>query len=354
MVDFFEIDFLDVEAKKSGDAIALRYQVAGKTFLHVVDGGFLDTGDRLIDHINKHYGAPKKIDHVVVTHNDGDHSAGLRKILEAFEIGALWMLRPWEYSQELLPRFARFTNVDNLRYRLREAYGNLVELESIAQSRGIRINEAFQGARIGAFTVLAPSRTRYLNLVVESLKTPEAASNMPTAAATLREIARAPLRFFKSFWGHENFPEEGTSAENEMSLVQYANIASKKILLTGDAGRGTLQEAINYSPVAGLILPGIDRFQVPHHGSRRNVSTELLDQLLGCRLPNQGSPHFSAIISSAKADEDHPRKAVVRAMIHRGAAVVTTEGKSVRSSKNAPDRGWHPLTPEPYPDEQEE
>jgi len=29
--DFYEIDFLDVESEKSGDAITMRYQVQGQT-----------------------------------------------------------------------------------------------------------------------------------------------------------------------------------------------------------------------------------------------------------------------------------------------------------------------------------
>ena len=41
----------------------------------------------------------------------------------------------------------------------------------------------------------------------------------------------------KSLWGNEVFSEEETSAENEMSVVQYAKLCGKKILLTGDAGR---------------------------------------------------------------------------------------------------------------------
>ena len=39
MADFFELDFFDVETDKSGDAIAVRYEVAGQTFVHLVDGG---------------------------------------------------------------------------------------------------------------------------------------------------------------------------------------------------------------------------------------------------------------------------------------------------------------------------
>lgn len=103
MADFFEIDFLDVESDKSGDAIAIRYEIGGRTLIHVVDGGFQDTGESLAAHIRKFYGAPRRIDHVVATHPDGDHAGGLRTILEEFEVGALWMLRPWLYAGEIDP-----------------------------------------------------------------------------------------------------------------------------------------------------------------------------------------------------------------------------------------------------------
>ena len=143
-----------------------------------------------------------------------------------------------------------------------------------------------------------------------------------------------------------------------MSVVQYANLNGRKILLTGDTGREGLQEVIDYAPIVGLNLPGIDRFQVPHHGSRRNVSTELLDQILGDRLQSQitkGSEKFTAIISSAKEDTDHPRNAVVRAMHHRGAKVLTTEGQSIRTQYGAPPReGWSPVEGVAYPQEQED
>jgi beta-lactamase superfamily II metal-dependent hydrolase len=165
------------------------------------------------------------------------------------------------------------------------------------------------------------------------------------------------ISIVKAMWGQEVFSEEETSAENEMSVVQYANLCGSRILLTADTGRGGLQEAADYAPHVGLSLPGLDRFQIPHHGSRRNVSTELLDLWLGERLssqPAKGEEIFTAIISAAKDDEDHPRKAVVRAAIHRGARVVTTQGSSLSTHQNAPDRGWRTAEPLPYPDEQEE
>ncbi|MBZ9974199.1 MULTISPECIES: MBL fold metallo-hydrolase [unclassified Mesorhizobium] len=356
MADFFEIDFLDVETKKSGDAISLRYEIANQTFIHVVDGGYVETGEKLALHINQYYGNPKKIDHVVVTHNDHDHTGGLRYILENYEVGRLWILRPWIYAGEIIHRFQRFSNVENLAKELKQNYSNLAALDEIAQAKSIPMSEPFQGAKIGAFTVLAPTKTRFLDLVVESEKTPATKSALDTLLEGIATLAKAAIKLVKEGWGFEKFSTEPISAENRMSVIQYAYLNGRKILLTGDAGVDGLLEAAAYAPFAGLILPGIDRFQVPHHGSRRNLSTEICDAWLGKRLPAKpDSSTFVAMISSAKLDEDHPRKAVIRAMIHRGAKVLTTEGGSITTYANAPAReGWGAVPGEPYPDEIEE
>lgn len=78
MADYFEIDFLGVETAKSGDAITLRYSVNGTEGVHVVDGGYLDTGDQIVEHLKTYYGTTV-IDHVILTHPDRDHANGLRK-----------------------------------------------------------------------------------------------------------------------------------------------------------------------------------------------------------------------------------------------------------------------------------
>ena len=353
MADFFEIDFLDVESDKSGDAIPLRYQIAGTTRIHVTDGGFLSTGDTVVEHINKYYDSPSFLDAIIVSHPDGDHAVGLRKLLEEYEIGELWMLRPWFYADELIDRFSRLTSVENLKKRLKELYPNLAALEELALAKAVPIREPFQGSCIGAFTVMAPTKARYLDLIVESEKTP-----VPiTADEQIRKLWEKAITCIRAAWGEETFATEDTSSENNMSIIQYANLCGKKILLTADAGRAALAEAADFAPYLGLTLPGIDRIQVPHHGSRHNVSTELLNRWVGPKLsskPNAGEELFTAIVSAAKKDNHHPRKSVVRAFIHRGAKVITTEGGSKRTGHNAPDRtGWVTVEGVPYPDEQE-
>lgn len=361
MSDFFEIDFLDVESKKSGDAIPLQYSIDGITRIHVTDGGFQDTGEKVIEHIKEYYNNPCKIDAVIVSHPDGDHAGGLRTVLEDFEVSTLWMLRPWLYVYELINRFSRFSNADNLVRRLKDIYPNIASLEKIAKAKGIPIYNPFQGSQIGAFTVLAPTKQRYLDLVVASEKTPEAVKELIEHFLKQRQnfsekTKLSAASFVSSLWGQEIFSPEETSSENDMSIVQYTNLCGQKILLTADAGRTALTEAAYYALLTGLPLQSIDHFQVPHHGSRRNVSTVILDLWLGKRLPTrfgEGYKKFNAIISASKEDTDHPRKAVVRACIHRGARVVSTEKVDICVSQNAPTRGWRAAPALPYPEDQE-
>jgi beta-lactamase superfamily II metal-dependent hydrolase len=363
MADYFEIDFLPVETKKSGDAIAIRYEQNGILRIHVVDGGFSETGEALVAHILKYFGNDAVVDSVVLTHPDGDHARGLRSVLEDLPVREIWMHRPWLYAAELLPRFARFQSANGLADALRKIYVNTAALEEIALEKGIPILAPFQGQVIGAFTVLAPSRTRYLELIADSEKTPEIREDTEQEASertkSLVEMAfDRVINFVKTLWGDEKFSPNPTSSENEMSVVQYACIANQRIVLTGDAGREALVDAADFAPAAGLNLPGVDKFQVPHHGSRRNVTTELLDRWLGSRLSSplpEGAGKFVAMISSALADVHHPRKAVERAFHHRGADVVATEGRCISFSQNAPRReGWSSVASRPYPDEQED
>jgi beta-lactamase superfamily II metal-dependent hydrolase len=357
MADFYEIDFHPVHTSRSGDAITMRYQIGQYWSVGVVDGGYSSTAPDISEHIRNVYGTTH-INHVVVTHPDKDHAEGLAPILEEFTVDKLWMLRPWAHAASLLPHFARYQSLQSLIDRLKDEYPYIAELENIAARRGIPIFDPFQGQRVGPFVVLAPSVPRYLQLIIDSEQTPQQAAGSPGIFADLVGLAKPVIKFIREGWGAERFSDEETSVENEMSVVQYAILSGDKIVLTGDAGRGALAEAADYAPYAGLILPGVNRFQTPHHGGRRNVSTELLDRWLGPRLPRilpEGSETFTAVISAAKEDADHPRKAVVRALRHRGALIGTTENGLIGIWKDAPPRNnWIPLRNFPYPDEQEE
>ena len=358
MPDSYEVDFHAVNAKSSGDAITIRYVVNGTEWINIVDGGFIDTGKLLIDHLKLKYGAPLYIDNVVATHNDGDHTGGLREILENYQVQRLWIHRPWRYAAVLIEYFDNYSSVAYLERKLREVYSNLAILEEIAIKKGIDIQEPLQGSQIGHFTVLSPSLGELLFQVVQSERTPDSSIRSSSSGGVLARAVAAAKDAIATNWGVEIFSTSETSAENEMSVVQFAEIEGRRILLTGDAGRTALTNAADYLESIGHALPGVDVFQVPHHGSRRNLSTALLNRWLGTRSLLQlfvNPENFEAIISASKDDPDHPKNVVKKAIWHRGGKVVSTEDWGyICSYWNAPHRtDLTPISSLPYPSNQD-
>ena len=351
----YEIDFLAVgEGKRSGDAIALRYSDAASKRIHVIDGGDQAAGERMVGHIRKYYGNPSYIDAVICTHGDDDHSSGLREVIKAFRVGCIWMNRPWLYASSIIEDFKdRRMRVASLARRLHEEYPILAEIEALAEERRIPIHEAFQGARVGAFTILAPSKERYIQLIPEFSRTPEQAeshrshSSVPKGLlAIAAQSVRAVAEWVLETWDRETLEEDvETSASNESSVVQLAQFEGKRILLTGDAGVIALGEAADYAEAHGYNLPGINILQVPHHGSRRNVSPTSLDRWLGPRLSEGKSSGTVAYASVAKESTTHPRKNVVNAFMRRSATVYSTKGATLWHNRGMPERrAWRAAT----------
>ena len=355
----FEIDFLPVGAgERSGDAIAVRYGLPGAYTIHVVDGGDLAAGERMVEHIRTHFDNPTFVDTVMCTHGDDDHSSGLRKVIEAFNIGGIWMNRPWLYVHELVDSFhdGRMTP-NSLDRHLRESFGILNEIETMATERRIPIYEVFQGTTVGAFTILAPSRNRYLDLVPRFSKTPEpaqhAAESFSLRAFVAQQITDA-IEWIRESWNHETLKENvETSPSNESSVVQMAEFDDRRILLTGDAGIVSLEEAADFAEWLGHDLPGLRFMQVPHHGSRHNVSPSILDRWLGQRVPRDDPPRTSAYASVAKEATTYPRRKVVNAFMRRGAKVYSTKGDPKSHFHDMPTRNWSAAVPHEFSDEVE-
>ena len=92
----YEIDFLAVGEEQGGDAITLRlgnlFGERKEQTVVVIDGGFADTRKDVVDHLRTHY-KTTKVDLVVSTHPDADHSGGLETVLTECDVASLWMHR---------------------------------------------------------------------------------------------------------------------------------------------------------------------------------------------------------------------------------------------------------------------
>ena len=345
----YEVDFLPV-GNSNGDAICIRYgdNLTGYT-IHVVDGGYTDTGKTIIEHVEKYYGGVNYIDHVVLSHADNDHVTGLIPVLQHFKVGALWMNRPWKYATEIADSFHGSYSVEGLAEKIRASYPLLVEMEEIAISKGIPIYEAFAGAKIGQFTVLAPTRQRYLKLIPEFSRTPQSYAESDKGVGGLLVEAIKRLQNFIENWTTETLSNNppACTASNESSLVQIGNVDGFQILLNADAGPEALSEAAYVAEHLG-IKGQLKVIQIPHHGSRRNVTPAILDRWLGVPIA-EGTWRGTALCSVGDGKTEYPRKRVVNAFIRRGYKVVSTRG-SAKSSYNgmAGKPNWVAVTPEPF------
>lgn len=338
----YEIEFLPVgNGEKSGDAILIRWEESQDNYkVMVVDGGTKESGNKIVEHIKTYY-KTTHVDYVVNSHPDQDHASGLSVVLENLTVGELWIHRPWNYTKQIIDHFhdGRITE-NSLKERLQKSFSYVYPLEELAMKKKIIIKEPYQGSKIGIFEVLSPKKDWYLyDLIPQFNKTPQAKGAFTEAYDYVKE---AVLNWIDEDLHIETLSEDGeTSADNESSTILYANIKNKGILLTGDAGVKALDKAFSYKP---QMADNLKFIQVPHHGSRRNVSPSVLDNILGKKGLEENNK--TAFISAGKESTTHPRQSVVNAFIRRGCNVIATKGATKRHQNGTPKRdGW--ITVEP-------
>jgi len=354
----YEVDFIAVGEEKSGDAIVVRFGNAyggrDEQTVIVIDGGYKESGEELVNHIKTHY-RTDRIDLVISTHPDADHARGLEAVLEQCQIDCLWMHQPWNHTDDIAKMFrdGRVTDM-SVKESLRKSLENARALEKLANSKGIPIIEPFTGVKdkTGQVIVIGPSVPFYEGLLPSFRGTPEPKSQFSVIKEAYQSVKEA-IQMIAESWDIETLDDSGeTSAENNSSTIILLAVDDNYLLFTGDAGILALREAVDRLETAGLDFSKIKFIQVPHHGSKRNIGPTLLDRLVGPKL-NSDQKLRSAFVSVAKnGAPKHPSKKVVNAFRRRGVEVHSTAGSAKCHYYNAPGwparSGWSASEPLPF------
>lgn len=356
----YEVDFLPVgEESKSGDAIAIRfgdlYGTRDDYKVVVIDGGFKESGEKLVEHVKKYYNTDV-VDLAILTHPDADHASGLEVVLNELTVKQLWMHLPWNHTEDIANMFkdGRVTD-QSVKESLRRSLENARSLENLAKSKDIPIAEPFTGLQdeTGTIIVAGPSEEYYESLLPEFKGTPESKEGgfFEKALEAVLEVARKIAETFN----HETLDNNGeTTAENNSSVVLRLKTENNDVLFTGDAGIPALTLAADYLEEVGTDHSTIDLIQVPHHGSKRNVGPDILNRLVGPKLNEDKQLKLALASVAQKGEPKHPAKKVTNAFRRRGAYVHTTKGGTKHYFNNAPDRGWSASVPLPFYPEVEE
>ncbi len=348
----YEIDYIPVgDGEKGGDAIALRFgNLAGpraEQVVVVIDGGFQDSGEELVNHIKTFY-KTDLVDVAVSTHPDADHASGLSVVMEKLRVSTLVMHRPWEHAADIKGMFknGRIT-VAGLEDRIEKSLQYASDLEALATKKGVRIVEPFQGVTgfNGALHILGPSQEYYESLLPLFRATPEPVKSIGIFAP-IRKAVEEAIKWVQDQWDIDllDDDEDTTSAENSTSAIMLFNLDGHKLLFTGDAGKNALHLAADYAESQGIQLTDLQILDVPHHGSRRNLSSGVLKRIKA----------KTASISAPKASPKHPSKKIINALKKHGSKVYVVKGQKLCHPYQAPERGWSSATEEPFHDYVEE
>ncbi len=354
----YEIDYIPVgTGEKGGDAIAIRYgDFSSPTTQNVIiiDGGTKDSGKQLVEHVKTHFNTTF-VDVVIASHLHTDHISGLTEVLENLTVGKLVVHSPWDHTQAIKKMTHTTNTLDSLQTKLEKSVSGLSDLVDLALSKKIAIESPFQGDHIiqGQLVVLGPSKEYYQQLLANFGITPEAKDEhkINTIVSFGKSVVNWVTEALHIETLSDDYPD--TDAENNSSLVLLLALdmgdgTSRKFLFTGDAGKGSLTKVIEYCESQKYSLEGADFFDVPHHGSKRNIGPTILNKI---------KPKVAFISCPPQGDPKHPSRKVVNALIRRGCSVhKNNQGNAINhNSGNTPVRaGWGPITPATFHNEVEE
>ena len=341
----YQVDFLQVgNGETSGDCIAVRFGDLrsgdpNKQHVVVIDGGFTESGEKLVKHIAERFGTTH-VDYLISTHLDRDHIAGLTPVIEDMTVGVLLMHRPWLHSVS-----------DDAQKEAREArksYEQATALEELAIKKGIQIIEplassdnALQITPDAYMRIIGPDLTYYEELLKDfdhnkSLADKALAALRGTTTSAVGAVLRKIQETLDPRSETLDNVHKDTSPENNSSTVIDFNLSGHKLLFTGDAGVVALHRALDYGVSAGLDFSDLNFLDVPHHGSHHNLDSAFLNRI-GVK---------TAFVSATKDSKKHPAPRVLNALVRRGINYYTTEASNIMHSHDAPDRSdYHDLTP---------
>jgi hypothetical protein len=315
-VTMLRVEMLPAE---EGDALWIEYGDPSKPRRLLIDGGVMDTHPTLRDRIDGIKGK-RRFELMVVTHVDNDHIDAMIKLLaedHKVEVGDFWF-NAWDQikgdilgpkqGEMLTERIA----VQGWKHHIKTEGGPVgipsdpeAKLPSFKLAGGMKV------------TVMGPRAADLRRLRKEWKTVIENAGLKPGGEFTGAKLLEKAPKYAKDRlgtappnverWANRKFKED-PSPSNASSISLLLEYGDRSVLLTGDARSDSLIEGIDrLLKERKLDRLTIDAFKVPHHGSKNNLSNEVMKRL-DCK-------HF--LVSSSGRKFNHPDDdAIARIIFH--------------------------------------
>lgn len=302
-----------------GDSLLLEYGSQRRTHRILIDGGTAPTYDFLRARIHRIPEGQRRFELLIVTHVDSDHIQGIVRLLQdaslGLDFGDVWF-NGWKHlpSDRLGPAEGEMLSalIKKRRFRWNRAFrGKAVQIpdDSSAELPCVPLEGGLELTLLSPtheeLSLLAPvweKAIREANLVAGD------AQGALKLLATRRNLRPADVLGGPTFdvvaSAAKKFHSDSTRP-NGSSIVVLAEYRGIACVLAGDAHAGVLLRTVPRL-LAMRRLGVLDAFKLPHHGSKNNVSTELVAAL----------PARRYLFSTSGAIFEHPdREAVSRVLI---------------------------------------
>lgn len=295
----FVIDFVYVG---DGDGIVIWGRNPDEQdFVFFLDGGNQEFGSKIVEHYKKWikpYLYDKKTIAFINSHPHADHINGLIEIVKELGDEMTWGIYndPVKFiSEELRENIKQsaLRNEDADIDHLYKSFQKIQELNDLCEHYNIEKKEAITDAfNYNEIKIVSPTREFYTAKVqlftnIDFLKKVDYTKSFSEVDETLESLTPCDIVDEKNDASPENLSS---------TVIELVDSSNKRYLLTSDSG----VESFDDMEKNGFNTENLNFVQLPHHGSRRNISTNWIGKF---------APKMFLI--SAEGNKKHPRKAVL-------------------------------------------
>lgn len=248
MIRYNSLDISTIRSGK-GDCIHIRFHDEGNQYLNIIiDTGPTATSGAFRSLVNEIMLKGEVIDCLIITHYDDDHIGGALRCDNLPIKSAYFNAYNAEEDNGLLS--ARQAQ------RLLHLLSTTVVHNHIIAGTDIDVGSA-------RIHVIAPSRND-LNVIIAPMKKADKDYYTPLSAVSDWKYSLDEL-------ADRAYPKPDISKSNRSSIVFVLHYENHKFLFCGDAPADCITSQLHYNH--------FDLIKLPHHGSIRNISDELLDHI---------------------------------------------------------------------------
>lgn len=310
----FRIEMLPA---REGDCLVVTWGSGSPKKRVLIDAGRKATAGDLQDYLIGLPESERQFELFVVTHIDRDHIEGALELLGMrvphFSVREVWFNAFHHLHDEDFEsfgpvqgeQFSRIlkTSADGGEFVWNDRFGpDYTKAVALAQDGSLIDIDMGEGM---LFTLLSPTRTKLQELIATWER------ECQDAGIVAGVEPRQPPPGFEYFGINVEalaptpFQDDHSEA-NGSSIALLAQYQGKRALLSGDAHEAVLMESIRRFPSVGPLH--LDFFKLPHHGSRSNLSRELLE----------AAPAVHYAISTNGAYFNHPDPVAMSRLLKYG------------------------------------